>query len=213
MKRKGSDLKKKSPAKKPALKRERSFYAPKSSDTGHVDLALATYACDTTGSITLVATIPQGATDVSRVGKKAMYRSVQIRGRWTSNTACVVADAAAVLVYDRRPTGALPAITDILVAATAQAFNNSDNAGRFRIVRRWDKVFAGNSTTPTTGLEIQDADDFVKIIKPIVFKSVGSGAIADIEEGALYFVTVGSATAGTGAVSCTVAFRTTFNEV
>lgn len=182
-------------------------------EKGVVDLALATYACDTTGSITLVTTIAQGASIAQRIGKKAMYRSIQIRGRWTANTACVVADAAALLVYDKRPTASLPGITDILIAATAQAFNNTDNEGRFQIIRRWDKVFAGNSTTPSTGLEIQDADDFVKMRKPIVFKAAGTGAIGDIEEGALYYVTVGSATAGTGAVSSTVAFRTRFTEM
>ena len=42
---------------------------------------------------------------------------------------------------------------------------------------------------------------------PVVYKAAGTGAIGDIEEGALYLVTVGQVAAGTAAAAMRVAFR------
>lgn len=185
--------------------------ARSANEPGFVDLAPATYACDTTGSITLIATIPQGSSVNERNGKKALYKSLQFRGVMQSNSATTIADTAYLIVYDKRPTGTLPSITDILNTVSAQSFNNDNNSGRFRILKRHDQVLIGNSTTPTTGQEAQQGDFFLKLNGlPIVFKSAGTGAIADIEEGALYLVTVGNQAAGTGAAILNGGFRTRF---
>lgn len=182
-------------------------------ETGYSDLASASYALDTTGSITLIATIAQGAATTQRVGKKIMLKSIQMRGFAFSNTATTVAEGSYLIVYDKRPTGALPAITDILVSINSTAFNNDTNSGRFQIIRRQDFCFAGNSTAPATGKEIFPADDYIKIRKPIVYKAAATGAIGDIEQGALYLVTCGASAAGTGAATLTVGFRTRFIDV
>lgn len=180
-------------------------------ELGHVDLAAATYACDTTGSVTLIATIAQGVTTLTRVGKKITLKSLQIRGYCASNTATTVAMGCAFVVYDRRPTAAgLPAITDILTGASSYAFTNSDNQGRFSILWRRNFVTAGAATTPTTGLEIQDCNDFIKVNRPCVYKGLGTGAIGDIEEGALYLVTAGNQAVGTTACNVFLGFRTVF---
>lgn len=190
--------------------------APKKTpvDTGYVDLANATYACDTTGTITLLATIAQGTTVNQRVGKRAQYRSVQIRGNVQTNTATIESDVAILLVYDRCPTTTLPAITDILVTANSHAFNNDNNSGRFRIVRRWDVTLVGNTTAPATGKESLGFDEFVNLKGlNVVFKALGTGAIADIEEGAMYLVTVGDQAAGTTAAALVAGFRVRFVDV
>lgn len=180
-------------------------------ESGYVDLAGANYACDTTGSIVLIATIAQGVTVNTRVGKKVLLKSLQCRGNFNSGTTTTTAEGAALVVYDKRPTGALPAITDILVTASSNAMNNDANSGRFRILKRIDMVATGNSTTPATGNEIQAFDWYLDLKgKPLVFKAATTGAIADIEEGALYFVTVGSVAAGTAAASINAGFRTRF---
>jgi len=44
-----------------------------SRETGYVDLAVANYALDTTGSIVLLATVPQGTSVQQRVGKKIFF--------------------------------------------------------------------------------------------------------------------------------------------
>ena len=50
-------------------------------------------------------------------------------------------------------------------------------------------------------------------VKPVVYKAAGTGAIGDIEEGALYLVTVGQVAAGTAAAAMRVAFRLRFLDV
>lgn len=198
------------------------YYAPMSGrnrkligdrETGYVDLATAAYALDTTGSVTLIATVAQGTSVNQRVGKKIMWKSIQGRGYMMANSATVQSDVAYLLVYDKRPTGSVPAITDILVSASSRAFNNDDNSGRFVILKRVDRQLLGNGTTPATGREGYSIDFYKKLNKPACFKSAGTGAIGDIEQGALYLVTVGSAAAGTGAAALNIAFRTRFVDV
>lgn len=181
-------------------------------DRGYVDLLNPTMEFDTTGNIFLLATIPVGASTNQRVGKKIMYASIQMRGRLYARNTATINDTAFIIVYDKRPTGTLPAITDVLVSANANSLNNDDNTGRFQIVRRMEHILLGNALTPSTGLEMVQLDDFIKFRRPVVYKSVGTGAIGDIEEGALYGITVGSNVAGTTAGQAVCSFRVRFTE-
>lgn len=185
-------------------------------ETGFVDLALASYPYDTTGSVTLIATVAQGASVNQRIGKKAMWKSIQVRGQSFNGTTATINDVAWLIVYDKRPTGSLPAVTDILVSASAAAFNNDANSGRFRIIKRVDQLIAGNNAAAANQLENMavSEDCFVDLKGiPVVYKAAGTGAIGDIEEGALYLVTVGSAAAGTAAATASLAFRTRFVDM
>jgi len=185
-----------------------------SPETGFVDLGSTAYNFSTTGTINLIATIAQGASVNQRVGKKIALKSVQIRGSSSSGTTTTGADCALLLVYDRRPTGALPSITDILTAVDTNAFNNDANSGRFQIIMRKDWVHTGNITTPATGNEIKDHSNYVPLKGlPCVYKAAGTGAIGDIEQGALYAVAVGSNVAGTTAPTGSLNFRTRFVDV
>lgn len=179
-----------------------------------VDLAYATYAMDTTGSITLVATIAQGPSQSQRIGKKAMYKSVQFRGHAQSATSTTLADGAVLLVYDRDPTNTLPNITDILNTVHSASFNNDTNSERFKIVRRWDFTFSGNAATPATGNEIKSFDEYVDMRNlPCQFGNAATGAIGDIKLGALYLVTVGSNVAGATAPVLQCGARTRFIDL
>jgi len=182
-------------------------------ETNFVDLVSAQYVMDTTGSITLIATVAQGASVSQRIGKKIRWESIQMRGQTSANSASTLSDGAAIIVYDKRPTGALPAITDILVTANSNALNNDNNSGRFQILRRLNWLHLGNSTTPSTGREGYDVNEFVNVKRPCIFKSAATGAIGDIEEGALYLVTVGNQAAGTGACKVDLAFRVRYRDM
>lgn len=193
-----------------------------SKETGYVDLAAANYALDTTGSVTLIATIAQGASVNQRVGKKIILKSLQCRGYMQNNATALSNDVAYLIVYDKRPTGALPAVTDILVTASANSFNNDANSGRFRILKRVDNLLIGNvsqTAPPVSDGNMSDlyavGEDWFLDLKglPSVFKAAGTGAIGDIEEGALYLVTVGQRAAGTTAAAANLAFRTRFVDV
>ena len=182
-------------------------------EVNYVDNPGNTYYNNTTGSVVLVATIAQGASTNQRIGKRAYYKSLLIRGTWQASTGTTVADATCLLIYDKRPTGAMPAITDILTAASSRAFMNDNNTGRFEVIRRWDETFIGNITTPTTGKEARTFDEYIPLKRrPITFESAGTGAIGDIDSGALYFVTVGNLLSPGDAANITVSFRTRFTE-
>ena len=179
--------------------------------TGFVDVALATYDHNTTGSIVLLNTVAQGASTSQRIGKKIMLKSLQCHALGQAGTAAVVNDCTVLIVYDKRPVGVLPAITDILNTANSNSFNNDANSGRFRILKRWDYTLIGNITAPATGQEAIEGDFFLKLHDlPTNYKAAGTGAIGDQEEGSLLLVTVGSNAAGTTAASFNAGFRLRF---
>lgn len=181
-------------------------------ETRFVDVAFTAYNFDTTGSIAHINIITTGTSVNQRSGKKTLMKSLQCRGNVSNNTTAIINDCALLIVYDRRPTGALPAITDILNTATPQSFNNDTNSGRFQILKRMDFMLRG-TVAATIALDSGAAScDFFLDLKnkPLVNKAVGSGAIADIEEGALYLVTVGQIAAGAGAATGSLGFRLRF---
>lgn len=185
----------------------------KGQEVNFKDTAQATFAMNTTGTIALLTTIAQGAAQTERIGRKISLKSIQVRGRAFSNATTLTTAGAWMIVYDRRPTGTLPAITDILVAADSRAFTNSVNVGRFAIIAREDYAFTGNNLTAAqqTDNSIQVVNKFYKMKgKPMVFKAAATGAIGDIEQGALYAVSVGSSAASTADADVELAFRTRF---
>jgi hypothetical protein len=187
-----------------------------SGETGYVDLALTAYAMDTTGTVTLLNTVGQGASVNQRVGKKIVMKGLQCRGYMNTGTTANVNDVALLIVYDKRPTGALPSITDILVSAHSNAMNNDANSGRFRILKRVDAVLMGNAGSAASYLDsMYKANDWWLDLKnlPVVYKAATTGAINDIEEGALYLVTVGNIAAGTAAANTSSTFRLRFKDI
>lgn len=191
-----------------------------SKETGYVDVAAADYPLDLTGSVTLLNTVAQGAAVTQRVGKKIIMKGLQCRGISSNNSAATFNDVAYMIVYDKRPTGSLPAVTDILVTASSKSMNNDNNSGRFRILKRVDATMLGNiSLTGAVANAITDcaalSQDWWLDLKSaeVVYKAAATGGIADIEQGALYLVTIGSNSAGTSAATLTTGFRLRFLDI
>lgn len=185
-------------------------------ELGYVDLATANYALDTTGSVTQLNVVAQGAGVTQRVGKKIIMKSLQARGLLANNAAAAANDVAFMIVYDKRPTGALPAVTDILTSASSAAMNNDTNAGRFSIIKRYDDMLLGNVTAGANYLtDMQKSCDWYLSLKglPVTYKAAGTGAIGDVEEGALYLVTVGNNAAGATAATLVQQFRLRFLDI
>jgi len=187
-----------------------------SKELGYVDVAVANYVLNTSGQCVHLNVVPQGTTVNTRVGKKIRMKGIQCRGFMKNDTTAILNDVAFMIVYDRRPTGSLPAITDILVSASSTAFNNDANSGRFQILKREDYTLTGNPLNATTITErtVVEGSFFLGLKDmPTVFKAAGTGAIGDIEQGALYLLTVGNVAAGTAAATATLAFRVRFMDV
>ena len=179
-------------------------------------MAAADYVLDTTGSVTLLNTVAQGAAVTQRVGKKIVMKGLQCRGNLQNGSTANSNDVAFMIVYDKRPTGALPTVSDILVSASSSAMNNDANTGRFSILKRHDDILIGNLTAAANWTEatVKSCDWWLDLKStPVVYKAAGTGAIGDIEEGALYLVTVGQVAAGTAAAAMRVAFRLRFLDV
>lgn len=182
-------------------------------ETGFVDVAQANYVFDTTGSITHINIVPQGTSTSERVGKKIQMKSLQMRGFSLNNASATVNDIAYIIVYDKRPTGTLPAVTDILNTANSASMNKDDNTGRFRIVKRVDRVLVGNTTTFTETTQVSE-DSWISLKNaPVEYMAAGTGAIGDTSLGALYLVTVGSVAAGATAALLSVGIRIRFVDV
>ncbi len=183
------------------------------------DLASANYALNTTGSITHIDVVPQGNTVQSRIGRKYRLTGLQIRGNAQSEATTTVTTGAMYIIWDRRPCGALAAITDFLETAHGVSFTNRDNSSRFKILKKMRWSFAGESDT-TTGANpgrMYDVDEYIDLKRHgLVAEATTTdttGAIGTRESGAILAVTVGITAAGTAAANITCTYRTSFTEV
>ena len=82
---------------------------------------------------------------------------------------------------------------------TAISFTNDANSGRFQILKRWNDTILGNVGTAgqQTDKSSVVVDEFLSLRSlPCAYKAAGTGAIGDIEQGALYLITVGDNAAG-----------------
>lgn len=208
--------KNKQPAKKRRLSQKIPVLPLAISDAKYVDTALATYAFDTTGSITHLSIIPTGDLVGTRDGQSCRLTSLQIRGLGKANSATDIAQGVFYIIWDAMPNKALPAITDIFTAANSTAFTNRENNGRFTILKKRFFDFTapvGGSAGDTT--KQQTVDHWMKLPPGCVIQCTAAdttGVIGNRIKGALYLVTMGSQAAGTAAAECSLKFRLGFSD-
>lgn len=182
-------------------------------EEGYVFLASANYNMDTTGSVTLLNIIPRGASQSQRLKKKCWLATLEMKGFTSAGSAGTVAEGSIWIVYDKHPTGALPAITDILNSASSLSFANPDNEGRFEILFQKDYLHQGSSTAPT-GDSAFPADELIRIDDQEEFTILGTtGAISEIKLGSVLLVVCGQTVAGTAAPVATLAFKVNYVDL
>lgn len=171
---------------------------------------------DTTANSTNVAYLNQianGTTDSQRVGRKIQLKSLQVHGRAYNLSTASGNKCCIMVIWDSKPRGTLPAMTDILQSANSLDFPNPENFQRFTILKRMDFVLVGNYASATNATQITERtiDFFIDLKgRTVVYGSAGTGAVGDIEEGALYLVTTGSSSSGTNAASFSYNTRVRF---
>jgi len=206
---------------RPTGQRKRPFiWSPSEDEEGgqelhYIDLDWALYQANTTGNVTLInANIQVGTTEYRRVGRKVLLKSLQIRGEVLTDSSTTTTHVAWMIVYDKRPTGALPAVTDILKTAFASSFMNDANIGRFLVLHREDAFLVGpnaGSTATWTSATGYAVDRCIRLRDlPMWFKKAATGGITNIAEGALYLVCVGDQPSGTSDGLVRLGFRTRF---
>lgn len=168
-----------------------------------IDTAEAAYACNTTGSVTLVNGCAQGTDFTNRVGRKYTNLSVQMQGKihpvdtTTGSTKCRV-----MLVFDTQPNGALPSITDVLTASTSNSFMNLNNRDRFKVLCDHNVVVGAVSDVATQAFAMSPTVHNVSFYKKISLETINDGtsaAIGDIQSGSIFLLTIGDQGAGLGA--------------
>uniref|UniRef100_UPI00404865EA capsid/nuclear shuttle family protein n=1 Tax=Flavobacterium sp. TaxID=239 RepID=UPI00404865EA len=129
--------------------------------------------------IVLLNGVATGTDYNTRIGREITMTSYYHRMFITDATN--IQQVRCMLVYDKQPAGALPAITDILQYSDANSPNNLNNRDRFVVVS--DKVY----TTSPQGVEIKFVKKYKKLRTITTYNNTGNG-ITDIATGALYFV-------------------------
>ncbi len=173
-----------------------------------------------TGTIQNAGTInviPQGVTEVQRIGRKCTIRSINWRfapDKVEVNNAATPdgSEVIRVILYlDKQCNGATAAVTDILETATHRSFRNLSNSGRFQILM--DKTYTMNALTfsyDTAGSQgdsaevIREATFYKKCSIPIEFNST-TGAIAEIRSNNLGVLLISRS--GTGGFTSSIRLR------
>ena len=194
----------------------RGFRSAAAGDAKFVDIANTAYVCSTgSTSIAHLSIVTRGTDVNSREGKSFRLTNVHVRGNIAADSATGVSEYLVMLVWDKQPNLALPAVTDVLVAANSGSFLNRDNAGRFVVLKKWSGVMAGTSAGVGAGPAIKRVDQYIRFPPGMVCMCTAAdttGAIGNRVTGALYIVAVGNVAAGTADVTANLGFRIGFSE-
>lgn len=198
-----------------------------------IDIAKASYNFKNVAAppvINLLNGVATGAGFFNRVGSRIEGKSLHIRGNIVNILTSVEGYMRMIVIYDRQPNGALPALTDILqsrdqagtAATTSVSEINLDQRDRFVVLR--DKQWHVPSVTLAVGVQTNgpqypgmdqewDINEFIKL-KGLTthFKSSSAPTtIADINTGAIYMAFFTDAT--TDAYSAIVGIRYRYGDV
>ena len=86
----------------------------------YLDTNFANYAVGTTGAVTLINGVAAGSTAITREGRQAFWKSVSVTGTIAAVDATTQASRGdVVIVWDKQPGAAVPAMTDLFVESKA----------------------------------------------------------------------------------------------
>lgn len=153
------------------------------------------FSFDATGEVPAtgqLALIPQGDTESTRDGRKAVIESIQIRASVVASptTATTFASTAHLyLVQDTQCNGAAAAATDVFTSTNfGQAMLNLNNSGRFRILKHWQHTFVpGAGVAAAYNQTRKQIEIFQKCNIPVDWSST-TGAITEIRSNNIFLL-------------------------
>lgn len=180
--------------------RGRTIISGAGKSSGFVDYATGIiYPDDDTTNVALAFTCAQGASTQQRIGRKIKVLSAYVKAEWNGPTATGVTTESSrvALVWDNAPGSSLPASTDIYVTAGDISHTNENGMSRFSILKEFRMTTVGNTTdgTAQANWAANMKPKLVKINRNVVYGTAGTGAIGDIQKGALYLVYMSDSTA------------------
>ena len=159
-------------------------------ETKHIIWSEQTITIPAAGAGTFGAVMNAMATGDSsstRTGEKVTMTKLAMRFNVKAGAEADGCSARIIVLYDRRPAGAVPAVTDILESDHLVSLYTTDRAsqGRFQVLA--DRTFAMQALT--AGSE-RNLKLFVRKTMPVLYEG-NAGTIADIQRGSLYTLGVG----------------------
>lgn len=162
-----------------------------------VDVNVAAGSLVAAGAIHVSANlIPQGVTEITRVGRKCVIK--KIGWRWsivkpsTANLSLGHEVVRMICYQDKQTNGATAAVTGILESANYQSFRNLTNTGRFNILydRTYDlnqQAGSGDGTTNDGASTVLSGQWYKDCNIPLEF-SAGAGAITELSTNNIGFL-------------------------
>lgn len=153
------------------------------------------FTVDTTGEVPAtgqLVLIPQGATQSTRIGRKATVTSLQIRANCTHVPAGGANAASTMYLYlvqDTQANGSAAAVTDVFTSASLeQGLINMSNSSRFKILKKWVYDFNSGAGVTTAYNNISRHIEFYKKMAVPLEYSGTAGAISELRSNNLFLV-------------------------
>lgn len=168
----------------------RAISAPelKNLDTAIAFNADTTFEVPATGQLAL---IPQGATEVTRVGRKCIIKTIQLKLRAAAGAGAVsVEDVDVFVIQDTQCNGAAAAVLDVFTQNTlcGNALRELSNIQRFKILKHIRlPIRAGAGVAAAFSGDESFSECFIKCNIPMEF-SAAAGAIASIKTNNLFLI-------------------------
>lgn len=141
------------------------------------------------GQLTLLNGMVYGGTAGQHIGRSVTLRSIAFNTALGFTSTGGAPILRVLIVYDRQPNGAAPAVTDILYANDPSAPMNLNNSKRFKVLHDWRP----DEINPTAGAGISGPavqhSFYRKLQLPMEFNTGSTGTIADITTGSIYALT------------------------
>lgn len=165
------------------------------------------------GTSTGLCLIPQGVTESTRVGRKCVIKSINMRGSLVLSNTIPSDHFNIAIVLDTQANGAYPSYTDVFETDTPLSHLNLANSQRFRILKRWVMSLEANTYNSGAGT-YSNPRRIIKFYKrcniPLEFSST-TGAITEIRSNNI-FVMWSSNTAGDDLTTADLNFRLRFED-
>lgn len=188
---------------------------------------------NTTAQFTALNLLTVGSSAWNRIGRKISMKSLYIQGNFqtTATTTTQPQFARMIVVYDKQPNGALPAIADLLRdqansatdsnVTSPQSGLNLNNRERFEIIRnlRWTLPAPGGVGGALAGPVSATADhmhfeEYAKLGNREVHYKADSapGVIGDLATGCLFICTLGNLVSGSEPYTAVMSIRLRYTD-
>ncbi len=180
------------------------------------DVTDAANSFTTAGAVISLNLIPQGTTELTRVGRKAWIKSISLRlhiqiSPQASTQLPVGTECRIIIVQDTQCNGALPAVLDFLETAGQLSYRKLANQTRFRVLKDWIWVLdspggAGDGSAANDWSGVQRLKRWYKKCNiPLEFDNT-AGAITEIMSNNVFLLAIANNTTGSWGLQSRIRF-------